>query len=503
MKKCKQCNNPIKGKKSHAVFCSDSCRARHWEQMKDVKPKVQPQQVLQGLGAPELLPVENFHTTQGEALRPESKPIIAPPMNISPMVNIDKPKWSLELPIIAKAETQETRKIRAHLRHADVIQRFVTIGIGLLEAGQRFEPPTPRQKSRPKWFNDSVDLDRRLMREFIDEPFDSDEWDEEPKNQNEQVQLAPYLQILKSELAKLQLLHTHFLVILSQQERQKELDKVKQTVLFESLINMNKPMVLEDKPNPIQPKQPTLLYTEPRNILEPILHTNELKTEHIGEVAQEDYIISTSELLNRHYKALSFKDKWADFFGCPAITFHCVVHGKPGEGKSTFCMQFAHYLATDFGKTIYISGEEGFGKTMQDKIRLSNASASDLFICDLRSYDDIMAKIPERVYNFIFIDSLDNLGIDAHKMKEIRKRFKDSALITISQSTKDGKMRGSQELNHDADITVSVADGIATTEKNRFLEKYREFLVFKQRQRKQQGGETKAVKSFFELRNSM
>jgi predicted ATP-dependent serine protease len=59
-----------------------------------------------------------------------------------------------------------------------------------------------------------------------------------------------------------------------------------------------------------------------------------------------------------------------------------------------------------------------------------------------------------------------------------RDRYKDSALITICQATKDGKMRGSNEIIHDADIEVIVANGLATTHKNRFKEKYNELKVF-------------------------
>ena len=63
-------------------------------------------------------------------------------------------------------------------------------------------------------------------------------------------------------------------------------------------------------------------------------------------------------------------------------------------------------------------------------------------------------------------------------MKKLRLAYPECAFITISQSTKDGKMRGSNELKHDCDIEVEVAHGIATTIKNRFLEPGKEFKVF-------------------------
>ena len=50
----------------------------------------------------------------------------------------------------------------------------------------------------------------------------------------------------------------------------------------------------------------------------------------------------------------------------------------------------------------------------------------------------------------------------------------NSALITISQSTKDGKMRGSYEIIHDSDIAVAASGGIAENG---------EELVFRKRMR--------------------
>jgi predicted ATP-dependent serine protease len=70
------------------------------------------------------------------------------------------------------------------------------------------------------------------------------------------------------------------------------------------------------------------------------------------------------------------------------------------------------------------------------------------------------------------------MKIDADKMKKIRERYKNSALITISQSTKDGKMRGSYEIVHDCDIAVKVENGVASTTKNRFKEKGLTLSVF-------------------------
>lgn len=221
-------------------------------------------------------------------------------------------------------------------------------------------------------------------------------------------------------------------------------------------------------PEPIQEKT-----NEPE---ETNVYENENTFEEEADT-NNDKLVSSRELRNRQYNSFPFTGKWKDFFGLPSYTFHLAVHGKPGEGKSTFCVQFADYLAKRFGKVVYISGEEGLSKTVQDKIINNNIDNPYLIFADIKSFDEIKIEIPNE-YHFIFIDSLDTLRIDAARLKELKEFYPQSAFITISQSTKDGKMRGSQEIVHDTDITAKVENGIAFTTKNRFNARGTEFKVF-------------------------
>lgn len=195
-------------------------------------------------------------------------------------------------------------------------------------------------------------------------------------------------------------------------------------------------------------------------------------------INQNNRIISSKQLMQYDYESLTFTGRWNDFIGRPAVIFHLAVHGSPGEGKSTFCLQFADYLADNFGNVIYISGEEGYSKTLKDKVVRVQADSKNLYFHDAKNMGEIMEQVPANQFRFIFIDSLDTLRIDAVKLKELKKHYPKSAIVTISQSTKDGKMRGSNEIIHDADIAIKVTNGIALTTKNRFKEKGREFTVF-------------------------
>lgn len=197
-----------------------------------------------------------------------------------------------------------------------------------------------------------------------------------------------------------------------------------------------------------------------------------------SSIITDDKIICSNDLKKMEFKSLNFQDKWQELFGNPAVSFHLVVHGRPGQGKSTFCLQFAHYLATNFGKVLYVSGEEGFSKTMKDKFENNNAFSKNLYLADIHSSEDLVETIKADTFHFIFIDSLNNMGIDINSMKEIRDLYGNSALITISQSTKQGHLRGSLEIEHEADVSMKVEDGLAFATKNRFKELGFEFSIF-------------------------
>lgn len=191
-----------------------------------------------------------------------------------------------------------------------------------------------------------------------------------------------------------------------------------------------------------------------------------------------DKIISSQRLEQMVFKALNFQDKWREFIGQPSIEFFMVIHGRAGSGKSTFSVQLAYYLAENFGTVLYISGEEGFSKTLKDKVVSNDAISENLYFADLHDLDEILTNVPSNRFNFLIIDSLNNLKIDVFGIRRMRDAFKGSAMIAITQSTKDGKMRGSNEIIHDCDIEVMVEKGQAKSIKNRFHSTDRFFSVF-------------------------
>jgi hypothetical protein len=188
-------------------------------------------------------------------------------------------------------------------------------------------------------------------------------------------------------------------------------------------------------------------------------------------------IISAKQLMEMNFESLPFQAEWLHFLGEPAANFHAVVFGLPGHGKSTFAAQLASYLANTFGPVLYVSGEEGFSLTFRKKFEAVDINNID--VADLKNFEEIRDIVNHDHYKFLVIDSLNTMKIDAVQLRAVKEMFKGAGVITISQSTKDGNLRGSNEINHDGDITIEVHKGVAVTIKNRFKGSDLTYNVFK------------------------
>jgi hypothetical protein len=187
---------------------------------------------------------------------------------------------------------------------------------------------------------------------------------------------------------------------------------------------------------------------------------------------KSDKIIKVSEVGKMHHPALKFRGAWGQFFGSnPSVNFHFLIHGNSGEGKSTFCIWLAKYLAENFGRVLYVSGEEGVNMTFKEKIKYCNAVVENFFVLDVRTGDDFMREIVPGEFHFIVLDSLHDMEIDAEKMKQIFQKYKNSGFICIDQNNKKGELLGANEKKHICDVVVNVKDYTAETTKNRFKQK--------------------------------
>lgn len=179
-------------------------------------------------------------------------------------------------------------------------------------------------------------------------------------------------------------------------------------------------------------------------------------------------VVNSTTIEGKHFDTLDFHGRWEGFFGKPSPAFKFMFYGKPGNGKSTFALQFAGYLSKELGKSVlYVANEEGFGYTLQEKVKRLNVANSNLYLCD---------SVPEDLSQFdvVFLDSVNNLGLEPEDLKAMPA---GKAYVYIFQTTKDGNYMGKQEFAHDVDAVVRVENFNAYKDKNRYGGEIQEFKV--------------------------
>lgn len=162
-------------------------------------------------------------------------------------------------------------------------------------------------------------------------------------------------------------------------------------------------------------------------------------------------LMSSMDFADMKFNSIGFTDKWRDLMGDPAPGFTAMVFGKPKTGKSYLCVEFAGYLARNHGKVLYVAREEGLDATLQIKLNDKNVKHENLFVSDF---------LPEDLseYAFIFLDSVNKLGLSSTDLDVLRKTNKGKSFIFVFQTTKDGNFKGKNEFQHDVDVVIEVAE---------------------------------------------
>lgn len=187
------------------------------------------------------------------------------------------------------------------------------------------------------------------------------------------------------------------------------------------------------------------------------------KVAQSGELSEGEIsgIMNSQELMNYSYDCYKFAGKWHNLIGDPGKKFHMMVFGRPKQGKSIFCVQFANYFSQNFGPVLYVAAEEGFSVTLQKKIREFGMANSNMDFANYRNYEQIKAALQAKKYSLVFIDSVNFIKITPEQIEELKAHNPGTAFVTVQQATKGGQFRGSQEYAHNCDIIIEVIAGTA------------------------------------------
>ncbi len=175
-------------------------------------------------------------------------------------------------------------------------------------------------------------------------------------------------------------------------------------------------------------------------------------------------IISSRKLSEMNFTSVGVKGVWLDVLGDVGNPFFAMISGKPGSGKSTFLTIMSKYFSNDLSKRVlFVSHEEGFTRTMQDKFERCNA---------FHDNTDISDKLPKDIssYDLVIIDSVSTLGMTPNQVHRLieQSRKTNTSLALVYHATKDGQYKGMSENEHLVDMTIMIEGGVTLVGKNRF-----------------------------------
>lgn len=164
-----------------------------------------------------------------------------------------------------------------------------------------------------------------------------------------------------------------------------------------------------------------------------------------------------------------------------------LISGDPGIGKSTLLLQTANNIAKEFGKVLYVSGEESEEQIKMRADRLG-AEEDELYILSETNIDSIEKHIDELEPIFVVIDSIQtlfktNITSAPGSVSQVREcsnelmrigKTRNIPLFIVAHVTKQGELAGPRVLEHMVDTVLSFEGErtedfrILRTVKNRF-----------------------------------
>lgn len=174
---------------------------------------------------------------------------------------------------------------------------------------------------------------------------------------------------------------------------------------------------------------------------------------------------TAKQIRSTKYNFRSVPSKYQGILGQLPENAFFIVHGKPGQGKSYFCVGLASDLAAQGDKVLYLSLEEGYNATMQTKLNALNVTSPNLTIVDTEDAKDYTGKYGK--FQFVVVDSGQKAGISENSIMELRKKYPHTAFFLVYQATKAGTHRGSLTESHEVDAVLKVEKGKVEVEKSR------------------------------------
>ncbi|NNV54556.1 P-loop NTPase family protein [Limnovirga soli] len=179
---------------------------------------------------------------------------------------------------------------------------------------------------------------------------------------------------------------------------------------------------------------------------------------------QKGKLVNVTQLLQKTYEVISCSQKMKDCFGEMQDTFTMIVYGPSGNGKTNMLAdvlkEFGH-----LGEVLYLSFEEGHGKTIQDLIIRHGLDKINIKFLDTEDFPNFYQRMKRKQSpKIVVIDSWQYSRWTFDDYKQLKESFvfgktpgRRKIFIFISHADGDEpKGASAKEVKFDCNIKVHV-----------------------------------------------
>lgn len=145
-----------------------------------------------------------------------------------------------------------------------------------------------------------------------------------------------------------------------------------------------------------------------------------------------------------------------------------LISGEPGIGKSTIIIQAASHIARQYGKVLYVSGEESEDQIKMRADRVCRKVPDNLFILSETNMENVAAIAEELNPTFVIIDSIQTMYMEAldsapgsvsqvracgNELMRVGKTY-NIPIFIVAHVTKSGELAGPKIVEHLVDCVL-------------------------------------------------
>lgn len=145
-----------------------------------------------------------------------------------------------------------------------------------------------------------------------------------------------------------------------------------------------------------------------------------------------------------------------------------LISGEPGIGKSTIIIQAASHIARQYGKVLYVSGEESEDQIKMRADRVCREVPDNLFILSETNMENVAAIAEELNPTFVIIDSIQTMYMEAldsapgsvsqvracgNELMRVGKTY-NIPIFIVAHVTKSGELAGPKIVEHLVDCVL-------------------------------------------------